>query len=365
MKTLLSCCLAFLFFSNPGLAQTAWIIGGQPANEGQIPWLGDLRIFGSHLCGSALIHPKWVLTAGHCVLDAEQSPGSVRIRLNTIDTDGPINANGGVQSKGSSIFIHPDFDINDLANGNDIALIYLMDSITSIEHAILPYTSDTADKYQDGSNMLIAGWGITDTFTLNSDNILQWTTAKIYPIQECNDIVSSSHPERFFCIGYMGGEEAKGSAAGDSGGPSWKMVNDKPVVYGIVSGGTGGPTTLSDLPGIFTKVARYRPWIDSVMMTKGSTLVGIDKVSEEDIFASKIKIIMDGYQLQIQLNTTDNEPMECGIWDMQGRLVFSRQIPRSRSVQYNIPLDHLASGAYVFRINNKKGQQLIRKIAKH
>jgi secreted trypsin-like serine protease len=45
------------------------IIGGSPAVIGQFPWMVRLKKNGEFICGGALIHPKWVLTAQHCILE--------------------------------------------------------------------------------------------------------------------------------------------------------------------------------------------------------------------------------------------------------------------------------------------------------
>src|SRR5262245_461183 len=53
---------------------TQMIVGGQPAEEGKYPW--QVRLYSSMqdqigFCGGSIISNRWILTAGHCVLDSE------------------------------------------------------------------------------------------------------------------------------------------------------------------------------------------------------------------------------------------------------------------------------------------------------
>ena len=43
------------------------IVAGDDANFGEWPWYVQLRKWGSHTCGGALLNNQWVITAAHCV----------------------------------------------------------------------------------------------------------------------------------------------------------------------------------------------------------------------------------------------------------------------------------------------------------
>ena len=43
------------------------IVGGSEIEAFKYPFLVSLRSYSSHICGGSLIHPRWVLTAAHCI----------------------------------------------------------------------------------------------------------------------------------------------------------------------------------------------------------------------------------------------------------------------------------------------------------
>lgn len=114
-----------------------------------------------------------------------------------------------------------------------------------------------------GSLTTIAGWGRTAEKYPTSP-VLRFVTVPVWSQDQCLD--SGYGPKRItenmMCAGYHDGK--KDACQGDSGGPmQMKGPTGSMELIGIVSWGRG--CARPNLPGIFTKVVNYLPWIQRKM----------------------------------------------------------------------------------------------------
>lgn len=359
MKKITLLLLSAATITTSASAQQFWIVGGSNATEGQFPWIGDMRVNDAHHCGSSLVAPQWVLTAGHCAYTQQNQntpmdTSQMEFRFNTVSTNGSINPNGGVVRKVKKIFVHPSFNLSNAANGYDLSLYQLSEPVTTITPISLPDASEAPGLYQAGSFVNVAGWGIADTaMAVTNPDIMKFGRSRIQNCQVPTD--------RIFCIGYNNGDSSQyqvGSAAGDSGGPAWIESGSGRKITGIVSGGSG-PTTKAEQPGFFTKVARFRPWIDSIMNNSSSTSVTSATWNDEEI-----QIGIDNQSARIYFGHIEATAVVCNVYNADGRKVSHADVV-SPLTSHTIPLGMLPAGMYVVHIYNpKKAQQFTKKIVK-
>lgn len=260
IKTLNSLIMtAMLSFSAIAFAKVnlnTYIVGGENALKGEIPYIVSLRSKGyGHFCGGSLIAPGWVLTAAHCARGSSID----EVWVGVLDQK---NLEGVEKIKTAKVIIHEGYNPKTMIN--DFALIKLA---TNSTYASIPLNEVeiTVDDSTDASPImsLTAGWGATKETSNSLPNFLQKVNVPLVSTAECNspESYNGSIKDSMMCAGYKTG--GKDSCQGDSGGPLVIVDAETGVhtLIGVVSWGEG--CARANKYGVYSKVSSAIQWIKS------------------------------------------------------------------------------------------------------
>jgi transmembrane serine protease 11D len=158
------------------------IVGGQPADPAEYPWqvalvqAGEPDPLTGQFCGGSLIHPEWILTAAHCVVDLGIviDPAGIEVVLGINNlSDGLTSGTEGQRLAVAEVIPFPNYDL--FTDDGDVALLRLatpatLDSTVSTlglvgpEHSALLEPGDTAT---------VTGWGATSSGGPGSNALLE------------------------------------------------------------------------------------------------------------------------------------------------------------------------------------------------
>ncbi|XP_047474989.1 CLIP domain-containing serine protease 14D-like isoform X2 [Penaeus chinensis] len=253
---------------------------GVNATLNELPWMALLRgrVGGREAwhCGAVLIHPRYVLTAGHCVRDPNiPNLSLLGVRLGELNL--PTNpdchlslCNSVVDVGVEQILVHPEYNRDCLAC-HDLALVRLSRTIENLLPQIYPIClpldpegdfGDSIDALQNSRDLgLIAGWGSIsgDPFNAQLPTVLQKALVPLMRTPFC-DALQQRYPDPSSTL--CAGGEGPITCKGDSGGPL--MIDNRWRTRWYVLGITSkGPRACGAPNGqtLFTNVHYHLPWI--------------------------------------------------------------------------------------------------------
>ncbi|NXA85274.1 MCT1A protease, partial [Melanocharis versteri] len=217
------------------------IVGGHEARPHSHPYMAYLKIGREGGCGGFLVAPDWVMSAAHCM-------GNITVILGAHNIHEPEKTQ---QVRGVLKYHeHPEYDPEALYNDIMLLQARLTSKATLNDYVQTIPLPKTSSYLRTGTKCTIAGWGLIDDD--RATNKLFETKVSIYSRRKCT-LFFPHLDSGMVCAGSF--HELKDSSQGDSGGP---LVCDK-VAQGIVSFGYDSP------PGVYTRIAKYLPWIKRVM----------------------------------------------------------------------------------------------------
>ncbi|XP_054714328.1 trypsin-1-like [Uloborus diversus] len=229
------------------------IVGGRSAIRGEFPWQSSLRykpLFfpPTHLCGATILNERWLVTAAHCVDGRSKRSFDIVVGVNN------LNEKNITRFLIDRIVVHEKFDLRTFMN--DIALIRVQTPIPlrgDVTGVCLPSPGQNTKGF-----VTVSGWGAT-TDGGKGSSILQAVEIPLVPQEICQAVYGPEgfSKEAMLCAGVpQGGTD---SCQGDSGGPLIQQERGRAVLVGVVSWGIG--CALPGLPGVYTRVSNYIPWI--------------------------------------------------------------------------------------------------------
>ncbi|XP_053665049.1 CLIP domain-containing serine protease B15-like [Anopheles marshallii] len=278
----LVCCPKFGNLPTCGAQQLAdRIYFGEETQRGEHPWaallfynVGRNRIVPN--CGGALVTQRYVITAAHCIVDKPKWK-LLYVRFNEFNTSSPENCTTLDDSdevicradyEVESITPHPEYDMHINSRPNDICILRLASDVTFNDYVrpiCLPFDLDIQNLPVTNETFTVTGWGETEERIPSS--VQKHVDLPGLDNEQCNSVYAVANvtlTDKQLCIGGLNGSD---SCRGDSGGPLMREAGGGWFLVGVVSFGARNCGSYN-LPGVYTNVAKYLDWMETVMFVQ-------------------------------------------------------------------------------------------------
>ncbi|CAG5104061.1 Oidioi.mRNA.OKI2018_I69.chr1.g1074.t1.cds [Oikopleura dioica] len=238
------------------------IINGIDVDISQLPWMAQI-IFetsaGTELCGGAVIHEEYVITAAHCLENlSKRNLEDLFVVLGSTEIYSSAPRSKRKQVK--EVHVHEYYNNRKIIN--DIGLLRIEPAEKDLVPKFIKIKESGSEDIGINEECKVAGWGMTSNFGSIAQR-LQAVTVNPLTHEACNKAWKPIKKASQFCA--LGdrprnSDANSDSCLGDSGGPLFCQIDGEIQLAGIVSFG-GAKCGDPKKPGVYTRASFFEEWI--------------------------------------------------------------------------------------------------------